>query len=188
MVCFGIFWPSRVGDGAGSEEEVGEAGGLGHVAGGYVAEVEEYLLIAGLGHGLELGFDLLDVIVIEDAGLEIEDAGVLVHRLGDRGQGDDRARHGDLFGGGAAGADDRDGELRAGGTFEEHLDHGEGDVAGVLGADGFEDVAVGEVRLIGGTSGDDGDDSGVAVAFGDVDADLGLAGVASLVDLVGPRL
>ncbi len=73
-------------------------------------------------------------------------------------------------------------------ALEHEADHGQRQLAGGLLADGLDDVAVGQVLLVGGRAGRHADHGGVAEALGNQDAHLGDAGGGTvLVDFVFRR-
>ena len=94
-------------------------------------------------------------------------------------------RQGHLVGVGLARAHHRERYRSSRLALQHQPDHRQRQFAGGLLADGLDDVAVGEVFLVGGRTGRDADHGGIAIALGDVDAYLGDAGRRTLlVDLV----
>ena len=112
-----------------------------------VAQVEQHL--AALAGGLELGGDLVHAGLGERAGLEVEDGRVLVLLLGKGRRRGDGPGEGQLVGVGLARADHREGDGGSRLAFEHETNHRQRQLACGLPADGLNDVAVGQVLLVG---------------------------------------
>ena len=88
----------------------------------------------------------------------------------------DGAGEGQLVGVRFAGANHGERNGDAGLALKHQANDRQGQLARGLVADGFNDVAVGEMLVVGRRAGRDADDGGIAKALGNGDADLGHAG------------
>ena len=119
-----------------------------------------------------LGCDLVHAGGGERAGLQIENGRVFILLLGERGRGGDGAGQRQLVGVGLARTHHREGHRGSRLAFQQQPDDGQRQLARGLVADGLDDVAVREVLLVGGRTGQHADHHGVTKALGDGDADL----------------
>ena len=180
----GNFLAFQHGQGAGLDEEVRHPQCLGVIADADITQVKQYLLGVGLTHVLQLGLNLLDVLAVEATRLDVQDAGALVEHLACGRNGGIAACDLHLLRRGMPGANDGQAHRRSGCAFQQHLQGGKRHVAGALIANGFDEVAVVQVRAIGRAAGNCGNHCRVAEALGHVQADLSPAVSARLVGLV----
>ncbi len=160
------------------KEEIGKGDAFFLVAGGAVAEIENDVFGALFLEIGEFGFGLFDAVAGEAFDVQIAD--LIGHQLGD----DARIRNvgageSDFFGFGIAQAEDGDGDGGTGIAAQEFFGIGERHVARGNVINAFDEIAGGDIGLVGGGAGQGIDDGDVTVTLSEDETDAGFAEIGA---------